>query len=74
MSTAVAEFVMRSDSEKMVAYQVRCPKSWIDNVRRAAKSLGMSAAAYIRMKTTQGMIQDGFLLPNQPPKKGRSHP
>lgn len=68
MTTAVTENRPMSDP-KIVAYQVRCSREWIDRVEFAANKLGLSAAGFIRMAITQRLDNDG--VPAHPPKQKR---
>jgi hypothetical protein len=59
-------------SERMdVPFQIRCPRSWLDRLEIAAELKGISAAAYIRMVTSERMDADG--VPRKTAKrKGKS--
>lgn len=56
-ATITENFMDAKDAD--IAYQIRCKRSWMDRVTVAAKALGLSPAAYIRMVVTQRMNDDG---------------
>lgn len=70
MQAILTGVLMASDHDEMVAYQVRCRRSWLDRVQKAAEAIGLSAAAYIRMTVTQRM--DADQVPPSPKPKKRS--
>ena len=56
-----------SEDKKTVTFQIKCDPPWLDRVKKAADSLGISAASYIRMVVSQRMDQDG--IPRVKPRK-----
>lgn len=57
------------DERKSIPFQIKCEPAWLDRVKFAADQLGISAASYIRMVTTQRMDADNVPRPKQKPKR-----
>lgn len=74
MSASATENFMGAPQKKSVAYQIRCTRDWIDRVERAANALEMSAAAYIRMVTTERMNHDNVPHDDPPPRRKPRRP
>ncbi len=53
-------------SKKTDKVEIRAEPEWVDRVRVAAQSLGLSASGYARMVITQRMDLDG--IPKATPK------
>ncbi len=70
MATAT---VATMPTNKLGKIDVRAELEWVGRVQEAAKALGLSASAYIRMVVTQRMDQDGIPRPKpiskRPPKE-----
>lgn len=69
MNPAIAELPV--SQKKAKTFQMRCEIAWLERIERAADSLGLSAAAYIRMVVTQRMNQDNIPVddPKPPPRR-----
>ena len=55
-----AEKNVTPNEDKTIAYQLRCKESWMERIRIAAQSIGLSPASYVRMILTKQMDADGI--------------